>query len=396
MERHGSHGSWQEDVRFPLAIIALVVLILGFGGFHHCRAAGGISTAAGDAAVQQGQATNTESELQTGIELTQNGRFKDAIPYLIAARGRVADEYAANFDLALCYVATEKFQEAIEILGSLKNGGHSTAAVNNLLAQALIGAGQPDKALEAFRAAAQETPTDEKLYVLVAEACMEHGLYDLGIQVVNTGLEHLPDSARLHYERGTFFAYENQVDQASSEYEVAEKLAPGTNVFYIAAAQNDQLQGKIQDAIRVARRGIQSGDDHYILLTIFGDAVARAGVGPGQPLFAEAQQALEKSIAERPAYEASQLALGELLLTAGRIDEAMNHLARARELAPTDPAVYSHLAMAYRRAGSTGQEQEMLAILAKINQQQAQKYKTDSPNKAGYVASAPVNHKPSP
>src|SRR2546429_7489435 len=83
----------------------------------------------------------------------------------------------------------------------------------------------------------------------------------------------------------------------------------------------------------------------------------RQGVTPAQPEFAEARTALEKSIAERPEYSVSQLALGQLELMAGRIDEAVKHLSRARQLAPDNPAVYSHLAAAYRRRGDLRSEE---------------------------------------
>lgn len=393
MKSAGNRGGWGFSVRLTLTIAAALGLVLG--AFKPSRAVGRTGLVRDQVVFQQGQTANAESELQTGIELTKSGRFEEAIPHLLAARGHVADEYATNFDLALCYVGTHKFAEAAQILTGLSDGGHATAAVNDLLAQAYVGAGKTDKAFAAFQRAVQQTPEDEKLYVLVADACMEHAAYDLGMQVVDIGLKHLPSSAKLHYERGAFSARENQVDQASSEYEKAAKLAPGTDISYIASAQNDLLEGKIEDAIRVTRKGIQGGSDNYILLAIFGDAVARAGIAPGDRLFGEAEGALAKSIAERPDYEASQLALGELLLTAGRVDEAISHLERASELAPMDAAVYARLAVAYRRKGHTEEERRALGILAKINQQQAQKYKTDSPNKAGYVASAPANHKPS-
>ena len=60
----------------------------------------------------QGRTNNSaelEAELQAGIKLTSNGDFAAAIPHLLEARGHVSDEYAANFDLALCYVATGQF-----------------------------------------------------------------------------------------------------------------------------------------------------------------------------------------------------------------------------------------------------------------------------------------------
>jgi tetratricopeptide (TPR) repeat protein len=347
------------------------------------------------AQVRSGQSAYAESELQTGIALTKQGRFSEAIPHFLAAREHVADEYATDFNLALCYVATGEPSQAIPVLDSLKAEGHATAAVNNLLAQAYIGASQPDKAFAAFQLAVGQTPQDEKLYLLVADACMDHEAYDLGAEVLDVGLQHLPQSARLHYERGVFLTYENDVDEARTDYETAAKLAPGTDISYMALGQKDLLEGNVQEAIKVTREGIRTGHENYILLTIFGDAVVHAGARPDQPAFAEAQAALEKSIAERPHYADSQLALGELLLSAGRVDDAVTRLEQARQLAPENRAVYSHLAVAYERKGLADEAQRTLAILAALNQQQAQKYKTDSPNKPGYVSSGRTNRKPS-
>ncbi len=334
-----------------------------------------------------GQTSEAESELQAGTQLTRQGRFSEAIPHFLAARGHVTDEYAANFNLALCYVGTSQFNQAIQILDSLEEEGHSTPAVRNLLAQAYVGDAQPEKAFSAFQQAVQQTPFDEKLYLLVADACMDHESYDLGVEVLDVGLRHLPHSARLHYERGVFLTFQNQPDLANSDYETATKLAPGTDISYMALGQDNLLEGNIQSAIKITRLAIRSGHENYILLTILGDAVVRAGTLPDQPLFAEAQAALEKSIAERPNYAASQLALGELFLRAGRLDDAIAHLDQARRLSPTNTAVYSHLAIAYRREGLVGEEQRMLAMLSELNQEQAKKYKADSPSKPGYVAS---------
>src|SRR6266496_1416689 len=47
-----------------------------------------------------------EQELQKGTALTRAGSFPEAIPHLLAARGRASNNYAASFNLALCYVAT--------------------------------------------------------------------------------------------------------------------------------------------------------------------------------------------------------------------------------------------------------------------------------------------------
>ncbi|HKV29245.1 MAG TPA: tetratricopeptide repeat protein [Candidatus Acidoferrales bacterium] len=340
-------------------------------------------------ALDQSDSSSTpESELQHGIALTQRGRFSDAIPHLLAARGHVSDEYAANFDLALCYVSTAQFDEAIRILGPMKITGYATAGVNNLLAQAYIGKGQDKEAFSAFQQAVMQTPLDEKLYLLVSEACMDHQSYDLGLEVLNIGLQHLPNSSRLHYERGVFFSFENEPDSAAFDFGLASKLGAGTDISYMASGQKALMEGDPSEAVRITREGIRKGHNNYILLAIFGNAVVHSGASPDQPEFREAEAALVKSVAERPNYSVSQAALGELYLMEGRTDEAISSLQAARNLTPQDASIYSHLAVAYRRNGNLQEAQRTLTILATLNQKQAAKYKSDSPShKAGYVSS---------
>src|SRR5215475_11276419 len=72
-----------------------------------------------------GTNTRAEDELNQGTVLTGKGAFKDAIPHLLAAQGRVANQYAAGFNLALCYVATNQFTAAIRTLHGVIAEGHS-------------------------------------------------------------------------------------------------------------------------------------------------------------------------------------------------------------------------------------------------------------------------------
>ena len=330
-----------------------------------------------------------EAELREGIRLTRQGRFHDGIPHLLAAQGHVSNGFAADFNLALCYVATGQNQAAIAILQSLVNSGRATAAVDNLLTQALIGASRIEEATTAFEHAVALDPKNEKLYLLVADSCMDHGSYDFGLKVASTGLQHLPKSARLHYERSILLSFLDQPDAARKDLQAASELAPGTALSFLAQAQEGLLNADMAQAVSAAREGLQREPGNYILLTILAQALMRQGVTPAQPEFAEARTALEKSIAERPEYSVSQLALGQLELMAGRIDEAVKHLSKARQLAPDNPAVYSHLAAAYRRRGDLEQAEKALAVLAGLNHQQAAKYKIDPPDhKGSYIGSS--------
>ena len=111
--------------------------------------------------------------------------------------------------------------------------------------------------------------------------------------------------------------------------------------------------------------------ENYLLLTILGEALLRSGARPGQPEFEEASSSLTKSVAARPGYASSQIALGYLLLLDGQPDAAIEHLEIGRLLDPQNSAVYSHLAVAYRKRGRRQDAEAALATLAQLNAQQA-------------------------
>jgi predicted Zn-dependent protease len=330
---------------------------------------------------------DADTELQTGTALTRKGSFREAIPHLLAARGQAANEYAANFNLALCYVATGQFRPAIDVLDQLRSTGHDSVDVENLLAQAFIGNAQPQQALDALQQAVRLSPQNEKLYAFVADACMDHKDYALGLKVVDIGLGNLPRSARLHYERAMFLTQLDQFDAAKPDFALVGTLAPGREIAYLAAAQKDLFEGNVSSAIRSARSGVTQGYENPALLAVLGEALIRSGVAPGQPEFTEAQTALEKAVAQRPNDPASQIALGSLYLNAGRIDDAIIHLEIARQLDPDNPSVCAKLANAYQRHGDQKRAQEALDLLEKLNREQADRIRTaPGDRKLGYAS----------
>lgn len=321
----------------------------------------------------QEPAAQPEAELQTGITLTRGGHFSEAIPHFLAARGRVWDEYAAEFNLALCYVGVGEFPKAISILAELRKGRHENASVENLLSQAYEGNNQPKEAFESFQKAAALTPKDEKLYLLVEAAFLEKQDYPQGLRVLEAGLQSLPDSARLHYELGYTLWQLEEPAMAKPEFERAAAIAPHSVIGYLAAAQESFMLGDLTQAAKTARAGILEGFADYQLLCLLGDALIHNGATPGTPEFAEAKQALEQSIATRPNYASSQIALGRILLQEERVDAAIEHLELGRKLAPQNPTPCLLLATAYRKRGDAAQAQAMLDMVAKLNKEQAAK-----------------------
>ena len=357
---HGSLSAKQRgSVRRACGAVLIAAVLLS-----EAKAQNAVPRAAGVSERDTTQSeASAEADLHKGIDLTRRGLFKEAIPFLLRARGEVTEDYAAGFNLGLLM----RHVIGIGKPRSLQHSsGYNTAAVNNLLSQAYVGDGQPQRAFQALEEASRQTPKDEKLYAFVADACTDHYAYGLGLRVVDLGLRQLPGSARLHYERAVFLARLDRLEEANPEFQLASKLAPGSDLAYLALIQENLYEDKLPEALSLAREGIKAGHRDYQMLSLLGTVLMHAGAAPGQPEFVEAREALEASVAAQPAYSTSQIALGKLYMMEGRLSDAVTHLEIGRRLEPRNPAVYTSLARAYRQLGDRNKAQESLAVLSAL------------------------------
>ena len=88
------------------------------------------------------------------------------------------------------------------------------------LAQAYAGSGQADQAFDALQRASAFAPKQEKLYLFVADAFLGRQEDAQSLRVIDLGLQHLPDSARLHYERGYLLSMLDDLDGAKADFEL--------------------------------------------------------------------------------------------------------------------------------------------------------------------------------
>ena len=315
---------------------------------------------------QSSAAADPAQELHAGTDLTVHGYLEQAIPHLLAAQRAGLDPYATGVNLGICYVGTGQYRQAIAILQAVGGAGQRTATVDNLLAQAYLGDAQPKLALSAFLAAAALTPKDEKLYAYLADACTDHQDYALGLEIVDRGLQQLPDSARLHYERAVFLGRLGRLDEGKPEFDRAAQLAPGSYVGYLAQVQKDLYEDDLAGADTILHEALRNGHRDYLMLSLLGTVLLHEGAAPGQPPFAEAQAALEESAKDRPDYSTTQIALGKIYLMQGRAREAVDHLTIGCRLEPSNPEVYANLANAYEQLGDRQQARAMRAQIGRL------------------------------
>lgn len=320
---------------------------------------------------RQDAAVDAHAEFQAGSALTRQGFFEQAIPHLLAARRQGFAPYATGVNLAICYLGTHQYREAISDLRELAGDGKANATVYNLLAQAYLGNGEKPEAWKSFLSAAQVTPKDERLYDYLADACTDQGDYSMGLQVVNHGLKELPDSARLHYERAVFLARLGSLEQAKPEFEQAMHLAPGSDIGYLAEVQQELYDDQYEKAEAVLRRAIAAGNADFRMQSLLGTVLLHEGAAPGEPRFAEAKAALSKAAEEHPNDSATQIALGKIYLMEGQPRAAVDHLEVARRVDPNNVAIYASLASAWQKLGERQKAAAMRRQMSRLVAQQS-------------------------
>lgn len=309
--------------------------------------------------------------LQFGLALTlaRHELYDRAIPYFQSVNEAYPDSYNAAFNLAVCYVLTKQFPQAIAVLNSTVKRGQETAELDNLLAEALEGIQQVQEAINTLRKATQLAPNDENNYVDLATLCTKYDAYDLGLQIIEVGLHYHPESDRLIFQRGVLEAMKDRFDLAENDFQMASRLAPDKNLTYVALGVTYMQTGHLPEAIRSLRQRIKEKPNDPILLYLLGDALIRSGATPGDPTFEEARTVLERSVKLNLQLAASQVDLAKLYLRENRLDEAREHLEWAKAIDPKDKTAYSQLAVVYRRSGKPELANAILNTLSQLNEE---------------------------
>jgi Flp pilus assembly protein TadD len=220
-----------------------------------------------------------------------------------------------------------------------------------------------------LRTAANLEPSEEQHYLDLALICLDHENFDLGVEIVDVGLQYKPAAARLHLYRGVLLVMKGLVEQAEQEFEKARALGPDGPVPYVALAMAWMQSGNASKAVDMLRKRMKTGSREAIMPYMFGVALMRTGVDPTDDAATEAIRAFENAIKLDPQLSGPRAELGKLLLRRGETQRAIEHLDRAASLDPENAAPAYLLAQAYRRMGDTVRAQELLSRVSKLNAQ---------------------------
>jgi tetratricopeptide (TPR) repeat protein len=308
---------------------------------------------------------DTEKQFQAGILLANTGAYLEAAPYFGRARGRASDPYTAAYDQTLMLIRGGDYSGAIQLSSELFTAGLRRAELYNLVSEAYVKTGQVEKAYHALRTATELEPEAEDNYVDFAGICLDNTNYKLGLEIVDIGLKHLPDSYRLHLHRGLLLAHQGLTQESESDFQAASRLSPSQSLPYVALGLAWMQRGDTAKAVEVLRARVKANPNDFLLSYILGIALIRSDAEPG----GEAKAAFEASVRLNPRFSRSRAELGKLLLKSGDLGGAVEQLETAVKLDPEDATAAYQLGQAYRRMGDSTRALEMLARVVKLRHQ---------------------------
>ncbi len=308
------------------------------------------------------------SQFTVGLSLAQSGLPDRAIPYFELLRQHYPNSYNAAYNLVVCYIGAKKFPEAISLASQLVTQNRETEELDNALAEAYEGNHETERAIAALRRAIELNPQDEDNYLDFANLCINHRDFDNGLKVIAVGLNVLPDSSRLTFERGVLYAMQDRFDLAETDFQRSSLLSPETNFGTVGMGVTYLETGNASKAIDLLHRRLNQNPNDASLLYLLGEALMRNGAKAGEAQYAEAGASFEKSVRLNPDLCLPHVALGEIYLDEERFDNAIVQLERARAIDPKEKSAYSHLAVAYRRSGKTEDAKRILNMLKDLHQ----------------------------
>jgi tetratricopeptide (TPR) repeat protein len=307
---------------------------------------------------------DTEKQFGAGILLGKAEAYLEAAPYFGRARAHASDPYTAAYDQTLMLIRGGNYAGAIQLSSELFSAGLGRAELYNLVSEAYLKTGQAEKAYGALRTAIELEPESEDNYADFTRACLDNANYGLGMEIVEIGLKHLPNSYRLHLHRGLLLAEQDSLQESEKDFETASRLSPSESLPYVMLTFAWIQRGDAPKAVEVLRERVKLNPNDYMLPYVLGLALTRSVAESG-----EARAAFEASVRLNPRFPRAHAEVGKLLLRSGELGGAIEHLETAVKLDPEDATAAYQLGQAYRRSGDVARAQEMLARVVKLRHQ---------------------------
>ena len=304
-----------------------------------------------------------------GSCLVRLKRMEQAIPVFEQLVALLPDRPYARYDLALIQTMANRDREAVQTLEPLVAANTADPDILSLASEADEAIGDTPHAVSLLRQAIVSSPENEDYYARFAALCLDHDSFQVGIDMLNAGLQRLPNTPSLYILRGLLYSELAQYDRAEADFETAERLDPAQGLSSYALGLAEIQSGHPGEALATVRAQIKDHANdpslHYLLAKILMDQ----GPSPGSPQFKEAMSSTLTAVRLKPGLAPARDLLASLYIRSGQNSLAIEQCRRVLETDPSNQAAYYHLIMASRDSRNKAEIQQMVKRFTALQQE---------------------------
>jgi len=333
---------------------------------HDCR-----SAVQHFAASKQAISSKPEALAEYGSCLLNLERPADAVPIFQQILSLGPEDVHARYNLAVVQLAASRSQDAITTLEPLLTAAQPDADVLDLASSAYEDNGDTPKAVALLRQAIVLDPKKSKYYVDFATLCFTHQSFQVGVDMINVGLQANPNAAPLYVSRGVLYIQLGEYEKGESDFATADRLDPRQSSGAIAEGLAQIQQSNLEHALSTVRSELKSHPQDAFLHYLEAEILFQQSAEPGSPGFKQAIRSAELSLELKPHFVLAHDLLGKLYLKSGEIERSIEQSRMALKENPSDQESLYHLIQALRQSGreEKGELPALVKRLSELRQQ---------------------------
>jgi tetratricopeptide (TPR) repeat protein len=303
---------------------------------------------------------------QIATMLALHQQYDSAVAILERVRQVYPQSYDVNYNLALAYLRSEKYELAAQTLEPLL-GQPKAAEAYSLLAQAREKLQLPDQALLAYQKAAELEPGNEDYCYDHAYALLQYVSNEAAMTAFSSGARDFPNSWRMRVGLGSAYYLAGRYTQAIQALLEAVKIEPTAKVIYYLLGKGYESAGDWQAAIREAFKAylVNKRQDPWAYYH-YGNMQYLEAQAELRRDFEGAKAYLKTALSLNPDFAEAHLQMGIIEQSEGRLPESVQSLEKAIRANPSLPAAHYRLALVYQRLGNKEKSKAEFDLFEKL------------------------------
>lgn len=317
-----------------------------------------------------------DANYRFGKQLVDEGKAREALPYLDRASQLRPGDYAASYDLARAHADAGDYQDARKRVRALQTvqdkAGQEKAELHHLLGDVEEKLGNSLEAVQEYQRAAELNSSEPNLFDWGAELLM-HRAMEPAIEVFTKGNHLFPHSVRMLVGLGASWYARGSYEPAVQRLCEASDLNPDDPSPYLFLGKIQSVEKTQPDAlVERLRRFVTLQPENAMANYYYAVSLWKGRKGPedGETL-ARVQSLLDKSVHLDPRLGLGYLQLGILYSERKDFSKAISAYQQTIELNPSLEEAHYRLAQAYRQTGQKLQAHEEFAVYDQISKRKA-------------------------